>query len=172
MPRRGSRRTASDRFDAGRYVTGHFDHGQYERSSTGTLQCVARLDDDMASSESAIVTLRARMKMFLPRWALSVDPHVQVDDSVVKRLEREPAQLELQLDPGVHVIAVVPSARAVGDLDRRLRQSGLWRTEIGRRVEVFPGPVWLDLVFRPFPLQASMTRGFLRISPPPVGASE
>lgn len=110
-----------------------------------------------------LVAVRARMRHLLPRPVLSVDPHLQVDDRVILRLTRQPQTMELELAEGDHVFAVVPSGSPVSNVAQRIEQSGLIRSEVGRRLYVDGRVGAVDVVYRPFPIQAWMTRGSLRV---------
>lgn len=110
-----------------------------------------------------LVTVWARARHLLPRPWMSVDPHLQIDDDVVLRLTRQPQAVELELSEGRHLLAVVPSASPAADIDRRVNQSGLFRPEVGRWLEIDADLNSVRACYRPFPLQAWMTRGWLSI---------
>ena len=109
-----------------------------------------------------LVTVRAQMKHLLPRAILSVDPHLQVDDAVVLRLTRHQQSLPLDLSVGDHVFAVVPSSTAATEIRHRIQQSGFVRPEVGRTIHVDDQVECISIAYRPFPIQAWMTRRFIR----------
>jgi hypothetical protein len=110
-----------------------------------------------------LVTVRGRARHLLPRPMLSVDPHLQVDDDVVLRLARQVQTAQVELGEGDHLFAVVPSAFPVADIERRVAQSGFFRPELGRRLHINDEVNSVAINYRPFPVQAWMTRGWLTV---------
>ncbi len=110
------------------------------------------------------VEISASMKHWIPRPMLSVDPHLQVDGAIVLRLARSTESTTVDLADGRHIIAVVPSKHPVGDIATRVEQSRFYRTETGVWIDVDSGVARVRIDYRPFPLQASITRGFLHVS--------
>lgn len=109
------------------------------------------------------VMVSGRMRHLLPRPMLSVDPHLQVDDAIVLRLTRQTTSLTLELSEGRHLLAVVPSRVPDPDVAARIEMTGLIRSEVGCWVEIDQQVQTLSVHYRPFPVQAWMTRGRLSV---------
>lgn len=101
-----------------------------------------------------MTTVCVRLACMLPRWALSIDPHVVVDGRPPVRLGKSPVCVDV--DCGSSTIVVLPS---------RERRNESWPHAFSPAVEL-----GLDLApdevvavrYRPSPIQAWLFQGRLR----------
>jgi hypothetical protein len=106
------------------------------------------------------------MSVVRPRWLLSVDPHLYVDEKLVGRVERHNSVVELDLSQGSHVLTVAPSGTLPSDylfnFERRKGRNLFFSPFVSKVLHTASDRATVE--YRPNLVLGYMLRGKLRIS--------